>query len=183
MTRNIAAVAPMDYPFTEAEFAQAARDWGCNCGPSALAFALKIPLAEVRGAIPEFERKGYTSPTMMKAALDALGVAWTAHKPPSPQEMHVVNRVCLVRVQWTGPWTALGANPRWAYGATHWVCSYWFDGHPCVFDCNGGTVPLNSWRHSTVPFILSHIKRSNGGWFVTHLWSIESVSPAAGATL
>lgn len=163
----------LDYPFTEVEFAEAARDWGCNCGPSSLAFALQVPLSAVRAAIPDFDRKGYTSPTMMKAALSNLGVRLTAHTLARPHDMHVVDRACLVRVQWTGPWTAPGSNPRWAYGATHWVCSYWHDAHPCVFDCNGGAVPLDSWRRSTVPFILSHIRRSDGGWFVTHVWSIQ----------
>lgn len=38
----------MTYPFTEDEMYAAAREWGCNCGPSALAFALQVPLDRVR---------------------------------------------------------------------------------------------------------------------------------------
>lgn len=69
----------IDYPFTEEELEAAADEWGCNCGPSALAFALQKPLEEVRYAIPDFEQKGYTSPTMIRiagrsGAVDARGI-------------------------------------------------------------------------------------------------------------
>lgn len=64
----------MKYPFTEAEFKAASDAWGCNCGPSALAFATQKSLEAARHAIPGFEAKRYTSPTMMRDALAFLGL-------------------------------------------------------------------------------------------------------------
>ena len=68
------------YPFTEQEMQAAYDEWNCNCGPSELAFALQIGLDDVRGKIPDFEAKGYTSPTMMKAGLANLGRTVTAFR-------------------------------------------------------------------------------------------------------
>lgn len=43
-----------DYSFTEDDMRCAAEAWGCNCGPSALAFALQTTLDAVRPALPGF---------------------------------------------------------------------------------------------------------------------------------
>lgn len=164
----------IDYPFTEQEAVDAYAEWGCNCGPAALAFACQLPLSAVRGAIPGFEAKRYTSPTMMEAALRNLGrpfekcdIAGWLFAP----------RPALVRIQWEGPWTAPGANPRWAYRHTHWIVT-WSVTTPVlpialmVFDINGGILRRNDWEDRIVPAIVKTIPRASGEWDVTHLWRL-----------
>ncbi len=173
------------YPFTEQDMAAARREWGCNCGPSALAFAIQQPLSAARFAIRDFERKRYTSPMMMRNALNELRVRWWPVAPVCRDEMFGV-APALVRIQWTGPWTAAGSNPRWAYTHTHWIAT-WRQGpaveggFPLVFDCNGGVRGIDSWESEIVPLLLP--KRGDGKWAPTHIWRViplkrQTPSPA-----
>ena len=164
----------MDYPFSEAELKAAARDWGCNCGPSALAFAIQRPLEVARHAIPDFDRKRYTSPSMMLAALQSLGIKHHAHPTTLKVEASMFDdRPALVRVQWTGPWTG-----KWAYWYTHWVCCWKEWGVDAVFDCNGGVLHFREWRDEIVPLLLP--KRGDGKWHPTHIWRLSPLTPARG---
>ncbi len=148
--------------FSQRDFEQAYEDWHCNCGPTALAAALGRTLAGVRGLIPNFEERRYTSPTMMRHALDNAGQRFV-----TDEEWPIRG---LVRIQFTGPWTAEGANPRWAYWHTHWVASF---GEPdClhwIFDCNGGLQPRGTWEMEILPLLIGNIKRADG-WTRTHNW-------------
>ena len=165
--------ATLDYTFTQEDAEKAYRDWGCNCGPSSLAFALRISLDEVRPLIPGFNEKRYTSPSMMKAALAAARRGFQDTKPADVIRMFA-NRVALVRVQWTGPWTAADANPRWAYRQTHWIATYLNDGlYQAVFDINGGILEFPTWKTAIVPEIVASIPRADGGWFPTHIWRLD----------
>lgn len=166
----------MKYSFSEEEFRRASREWGANCGPSALAFALQVPIDSVRHAIPGFEQKGYTSPTMMKAALAGLSRTFTPNYVTRPC-MFSESAVSLVRVQFTGPWTAPGSNPRWAYAHTHWIAT-WREGMAFVFDCNGGMMHFGRWEIEILPLLTSMHKRSDGGWEPTHVWKIDPVGAA-----
>src|SRR5689334_19662643 len=65
---------PIRITLEEAERAHA--EWGCNCGPAALAAIMGISLDQVRPHMGDFERKGYTNPTLMFAALDSVGARW-----------------------------------------------------------------------------------------------------------
>lgn len=167
----------MTYTFTQEEMQQASATWGCNCGPSALAFALQVKLDVVRTAIPGFSEKGYTNPTMMAAALVNVGRAWNAKLPLSMFPSSAFD-ICpaLVRVQWTGPWTASGANPRWAYRQTHWISTYLDRDERMVFDCNGGINTFDVWQDQIVPFIVKHIPSADGGWFPTHVWRLVAAN-------
>lgn len=166
------------YPFSYAEMNQAYASWGCNCGPSALAFALQKTLDEVHPFIPQFDEKQYTSPSMMAAALSAMGIIWSkGPKTPTPQDMFdQLGRVSLVRIQWTGPWTAPNANPRWAYRQTHWIACFLLgkDNDRAIFDCNGGIRSFLSWVSDIVPQLVSQIPRADFGWTPTHVWTIDS---------
>lgn len=167
------------YPFTQAEFEAASKGWGANCGPGALAFALQVGLDVVRPAIPEFDARRYTSPTMMRQALDKLGVTWTqnavAGRPKMPGEEPEIpfgELIALVRIQWTGPWTAPGANPKWAYRQSHWIAA-WRDAQGAkVFDVNGGVMTFAHWKVEIVPLLTALYPRADGRWYPTHCWRV-----------
>jgi hypothetical protein len=162
------------YPFTEADSQTAYEEWGANCGPNALAFALQLPLSTVRHAIPDFEAKRYTSPTMMKAALSALSKSFTPG-PISIEGLFYRPRISLVRIQWLGPWTVPGMNPKWAYRQTHWIAT-WADGDAAmVFDVNGGVRTFDSWKSEIVPALTAAIPRADGGWRPTHVWRLAGI--------
>ena len=89
----------------------------------------------------------------------------------------------LARIQWEGPWTKPGANPKWAYRQTHWVASWRQDGEtladkilaaidPVIFDVNGGLMLFEQWEQQIVPAIVANIPRADGGWHLTHSWEI-----------
>lgn len=167
------------YPFTQADSQAAYDEWGANCGPNALAFALQVSLSKVRPLIPDFERKRYTSPTMMKAALETAGQKFRTVLPSPFSKPGLVDIepmfsefMTLVRIQWAGPWTEPGANPRWAYRHTHWITTWTERGVPLIFDCNGGIQGIETWERDIVPAIVEMIPRANGEWFPTHIWRL-----------
>lgn len=168
------------YPFTAEEMQAAYDEFGCNCGPAALAFALQIGLDKVRVAIPGFEDKGHTTPTMMKQGLLRLGKTVTSFHDNggAPSESTMFGRgMNLVRIQWTGPWTKEGANPKWAYRQTHWIATWGVSGSVrvapgnsvelnagrFVFDCNGGVREFDSWQKEIVPTLTALYPRADGG--------------------
>lgn len=169
----------IDYPFSEADALSAYDEWGANCGPNALAFALRVPLESVRYAIPDFDAKRYTSPTMMAQGIAAMGRTFTPYAFPrvvaamfSPAPV-----LSLVRIQWTGPWTAEGANPKWAYRQTHWVTAWKELEVPTIFDVNGGVMDFEVWKAEVVPALTAQTKRADGGWFPTHVWRVAGAAP------
>ena len=54
---------------------RAAREWGANCGPAAIAEISGLTLDELRPHMDAFgfDRKRYTNPTMMFGVLDSIG--------------------------------------------------------------------------------------------------------------
>lgn len=181
---------PMSSPFSQEDFLAANREWGANCGPAALAFALNVPINSVRGAIPRFESVKYTSPSMMKSALNHLGVAFdrvmhAGHECPTPTDVCDSEHIALVRVLWCGPWDQPGMNPRWAYQYTHWIaawCEWRGDAmpltsrpprHGMVFDCNGGVRTFPDWQQTIVPILTGSIRRATGDWRPTHVWRLR----------
>ena len=164
--------------FSSDDLLVAHKEWKLNCGPSALAAACGVTPSEVRPHLGEFERRGYMSPTMMSAALDSLGMPWhepsRSRKVPRDLAPCVFPKNGLVRVQWCGPWTASGANGRWAYGQTHWIAVRTNEAFgTLVFDVNSGPVTYQDWDMRVAPAIVKSIKRADGEWYFTHLWEIE----------
>lgn len=160
--------------FSGVEANQAAREWGCNCGPGALACILGITLDEVRPIVEAvgFADKQYMNPTMMQ---QSLGKKLLCKRPVYEKDRSQTQFPYhgLARIQWTGPWTAAGANPKWAYGNTHWIASGGKkSGEIEIFDINSGMVSLKKWIDETVPFIVKDIQRADGGWFITHCWEV-----------
>lgn len=170
----------LKYTFTEAEFKAANEAWGCNCGPAALAFALQVPLDTVRPAIPQFEERRYTSPMMMAAALHYFDQGFSPVTNPSGGRDHghgiesmFADRVSLVRIQWTGPWTANGARAKWAARQTHWIVCWKEGERRQVFDCNGGIRAVEDWEQTIVPAIVATVPRADGGWFPANVWRLR----------
>jgi hypothetical protein len=175
--------------FTLADLERASESWGCNCGPTALAAIAGLTLDEVRPHLQGFDDKRYTNPTMMFGALQSIGRPWQRIRtsPLSGAAAHMP-WWGLCRIQWHGPWTAEGANPRWAYRQTHWIgaAKRKTDGGLIgvgdigVFDVNcvnetpdSGWVSLEDWQCSVVPFITADIPRASGGWHITHAIEVE----------
>ncbi len=177
----------IELPFTEHDAQRAYDDWFCNCGPSALAFILGITLEQVRPFVDAagFASKRYMSPTMMKAALNKSGARFTENRIAHLLiEQMRFPKHGLARIQWEGPWTMPGANPKWAYWHTHWVASRQQKGvndadkvmailDPVIFDINGGLMKFSEWVEDVVPALTAAIPRADGDWFVTHSWEVS----------
>jgi hypothetical protein len=167
-------LAPPRFTLTDAE--RAHDEWGCNCGPASLAAIMGLTLDEVRWNMGDFESKRYTNPTLMWSALDNVGAKWTKITiPPNTWAMKIGWPVYgLVRIQWEGPWSQPGMNPRWRYRFTHWVGAARNDnGGTGIFDINcinngSGWVSLREWGDIAVPYILQGVPRADGKWHLTH---------------
>ena len=163
----------MTYTFSEAEAEYAYRAWGANCGPTALAFALQVPLEEVRPHIPNFAERRYTSPTMIAAALESLKRRVIKMTARSVDIGKMFNEwPALVRIQWGGPWIVNGKPQKWAARQTHWICC-WADAIiPMVFDVNCGIREYSEWVSDIVPALDESVPRCDGGWYPSNVWRI-----------
>lgn len=150
-----------------------------NCGPTALAIMVGMPLMIVCPLIPSFKERHYTNPTMMAAALHALDIPFR-ERDDTDCEAHTLTKYGLCRIQWEGPWTAPGSNPRWAYRQTHWIGAATFNWpYPdkaveFVFDVNCGWQTQQDWEQIHVPKIIKEVvdKRATGNWWATHRWEL-----------
>lgn len=170
---NMKRAKPSACRFTLEDVQRAADEWGVNCGPGAIAAVLDLTLEQVRPHLQDFERKGYSNPSLVFAALRSLGANWQRVKTVWPS-------YGLVRVQWEGPWTAPGVPMRARYRHTHWIGArrigenIW---NMEIFDinciCAGGWVPLIEWNTQVVPWLLKETEpKANGGWHETHVIEI-----------
>lgn len=158
------------YHYTEAEFTAAHEEWGCNCGPGALAMLLRLKPTDVRDHIPDFAARRYTNPTMMKAALTSLKVPFR----PGPRRFSSYG---LCRIQWGGPWVKLGVTPghpvivgKWGYRFSHWIGSMGdgANGDVFLFDINGGWMRPEKWAKEIVPLLAEGYARADGRYYITH---------------
>lgn len=174
---------PQATRFTRDDAERAYDAWGANCGTGALAAICGLTLDEVRPHMGNFERKGYTNPTLMLDALRSLRAAdligdWRN----IPKRAGIIFGVDwpnygLCRVQWEGPWTKPGVPMRVRYRHTHWigVAHRADDGDDVgIFDINmmnngQGWGSLHNWRTILVPWILKEcVPRADGKWHITH---------------
>lgn len=169
---NAAIVAPR---FALADADRAADEWGANCGPGAIAAIMGMTLDEVRPFMfaAGFAEKHYTNPSMMIAVLRAIDRPWYKMAAPTWPTYG------LVRIQWEGPWTEPGANPKWRYRYTHWVGAGRRNGEIGVFDINcmnngTGWCSLDNWRDIVVPRLTEQYPRATGAWHMTHAIEVQS---------
>jgi hypothetical protein len=169
-------------PFTFEDAERANDEWGCNCGPGALAAVTGLTLDEVRPLMGDFERKRYTNPTLMFECLKRTGIRWNHAK--------AIPSYGLLRVQWEGPWTKPGVPIRARYRHTHWIGVQnrpgKFPEEPGpgagIFDINamnsGGWIAYSDWASVLVPFILGEcVPKADGNWHFTHF--VEIARPAS----
>lgn len=165
-------VPPLQFTLADAE--RAWEEWGANCGPGAIAAMTGRSLDELRPHMGDFERKGYTNPTLMWEVLNRLEVRWWLRRPPSTWP-----DFGLARVQWEGPWTREGVPIRARYRHTHWVGAIGRDPlNVGIFDINAigngtGWCSVADWSAVIVPHILAEcVPRASGGWHLTHVVEI-----------
>jgi len=175
-----------ELPFDAEAVALANEQWGCNCGPAALAAVTGLTLDTVRPHLGQFEEKQYTNPTMMAKALRSLQATWSrlyecpaAERAVDPTYPHRG----LVRIQWAGPWTEPGRPVAARYRHTHWIAVRHFRGRHDVFDVNameaGGWISWDNWRDSLVPWLLPQVEpKANGQWWPTHCWAVDRIDQA-----
>lgn len=162
-------VPPMRFTAQDAQ--RAFEEWGCNCGPTALAAVCGLSLEEVRPLMGDFEAKRYTNPTLMFSSLARTGCPWWK-RPPT-----VFPKLGLLRIQWEGPWTAPGVPMAARYRYTHWIGFAKGAHADGAFDCNAmangsGWCSWTAWQNVIAPWIIQEaVPRGNGRWHVTH--SIE----------
>ena len=156
--------------------AQRAHDtWGANCGPGALAGILGVSLEQIRPWLGDFERKGYTNPTLMTDILYRLGVRWANRGDQWPAWG-------FARIQWHGPWMEPGVPIQARYRQTHWVgCWKAAADDIGIFDINCinnglGWIGLAEWKNVCVPWLTKSIRRADGTWSITHSLDLEAVS-------
>ncbi len=158
------------------EDAETAGDWRFNCGPASICAVASMTPDELRPKLLDFERKGYTNPTLMWDVLRGLGMRWltltaswdnlTGHGADSA--------IGLMRVQWGGPWTKDGVPMAARYRHTHWVAWWRFDGTVFIFDvnamCAGGWLPIADWRGQLAPWLIRACEpKGDGTFWPTHI--------------
>lgn len=168
--------------FSAAEADKAYEDWGCNCGPAALAAILGLTLDEAHVLIPDFDGKRYTNPTMMFKALEAARREYTGRTYKVDSATTEFPHYGLVRIQWNGPWTQPGVPMAARYRYTHWVGaqrSQWtMPDNVGIFDINcinngTGWCALRDWEAVIVPVITEQYRRADGRWCITHAIEVE----------
>lgn len=178
----------MKTPFTQADADRAHDEWGCNCGPSALACIMGMTLDQIRPHMQDFERKRYTNPTTMFAALQSAGGRYRSCKMGySDDEVPLTwpAEWGLARIQWEGPWCAKGVPIAARYRKTHWVGVCAKGSKVGIFDVNAlnngsGWVSAYDWAELLVPRIIAEcVPRASGGWHITHAIEVVRVTPIA----
>lgn len=163
--------------FTSMDLQQANADWGCNCGPAALAAVWRLPLREVRKVVGRFDSTGYMNALDMQAALMRLRlrVAVELADGGTEQDIYPTHGLCLV--QWGGPWiTGDKPNLKWALTHTHWIATKWddVDGQRWIFDVNAtGWLTMEAWTADILPLLLAADKHRDGTHWLRHSWEIR----------
>lgn len=149
--------------FSSDDLDRAYREWGCNCGPAALAACLGRTPDAVRPHLGDFERLGYMSPTMMGLAIESAGFRLAPARHDAGLPAHG-----LARVLWGGPWP-----PRAAGRYSHWIATKRIGPVTWVFDVNAGWEPARLWESATAPLIAESVKRADGSWSYSHRWEVR----------
>lgn len=164
--------------FTLDDAEAAGKAWGFNCGPGALCAVLGLTPTELRSDMLDFERKGYTNPTLMAEVLSRFGVSHRQTYRRDTGGAKCELAFGLMRVQWAGPWTKPGVPMAARYRQTHWVAVAGDE----VFDinamCVGGWIGRTEWETKLVPWLIREAcPKGSGEWWPTHGWELDRQTP------
>lgn len=163
--------------FSRDEVIAAGEEWNFNCGPGALCAVLGMKPAQLRPHLLDFERKGYTNPTLMFGVLKGLKVdhypTYRGDDPAAADDMKLWPIFGLVRIQWGGRWTNPGVPMAARYRQTHWIAARWTRWGVHIFDINcsnyTGWSTLKAWREELVPWLCEDcVPGWDGRWWPTH---------------
>lgn len=150
---------------------RASDEWQFNCGPAALCAILNLTPDEIRSKMGDFEKKGYSNPTLVFDTLKRCGADYRMVFRRDEPTSHPVIDHGLVRVQWSGPWTKPGVPMRVRYRKTHWAAVR--EKSTEAFDVNammyGGWLPYLLWSSKLIPWLIKEcVPKGDGGWWITH---------------
>ncbi len=163
-------------------------EWKFNCGPAAICAVTGLTPEQLRPHMRDFERKGYTNPSLMFAVLRGLGIRFGVCQRKDHNTVPAVRAqdwpsFGLVRIQWGGPWMRAGVPERARYRHTHWIATDAGLGTSKgrgVFDvnavCGGGNgwIALADWETHVVPWLIKEaVPKGDGTWSIAHAVEIE----------
>lgn len=165
-------VPPLE--FNAVDLQRAYNDWGCNCGPSALAACCRLDLIQAKRAARMFARKKYMNPADMHAALKAVRMRVTTEHCDGGTELDIYPAHGLCLIQWGGPWVSDKYNSRWASCHTHWIASKLIEETRWIFDINQfGWKSIEDWSEKTLPLLLAGDSLRDGTYWLKHSWEVR----------
>ena len=158
-------------PFTQEDADRAYDEWGVNCGPSALAAIMGMTLNEVRPHMRNFERKHYTNPNLMNAALRSIRRPW--------RNIGANARATALRA-FNGKARGRALASRCAPAIAIPTGSASIKPTTGIFDINcmnngTGWCSLDDWVLVIVPHLTAQYPRATGSWHITHRIEIEKL--------
>lgn len=160
--------------FSEDDANRAYEEWGCNCGPGALAACLGWTLDEVRPHLATFDAKRYLSGPAMGVAIASTGHRYFATLLDNDTNGFPTHGLALI--QFHGPWLNPGVPYAARLKATHWIASKWNLGNHYIFDINGGWLAFDEWNRDLVPQLVEATKRATGEWSVDRSWEVRKAA-------
>lgn len=159
---------PPKLPYTQAESLAAYRDWKATCGHHSIAAACGVSLDQVKAVCPKL--CGWMSPTMISQTLFNLG--FNSRKYPVPKRMNTPpgHMVCIMRIQWDGPWCNPGVPAKAAYLHTHYVAVLAGGWVVCTATDGNTPTPWARWVDAVTSEALESV-RGCTGWYSTHIWT------------
>ena len=147
--------------YTPPDFLEAVAKWNANCGPGALSAVLRRPVMATMAFLHagSIRWPGYTSPSLIRASLDRLGIRWQNTPSVRTQaDLHLLPRYGLATVQLSGPWEAVSVAA--AYAHTHVIGTAVVKGERYVYDVNvgdsGGWATWSDWLYVANRIVNSH---------------------------
>lgn len=160
--------------FTPWDLEQAHEDWGCNCGPAALAACLGMTLDDVWCHLGRFCQLHYMNRDMMFQAVRQHGFRATVDLVADQDgvDRYPTHGLCLV--QFGGPWVDDPKLAKWGTTQTHWIASKIDAGVNWIFDVNYARwVEWQTWHEELIPRLVRRDKYRDGTYWLSTSWEIR----------